>query len=527
MINYGTAGFRDVATSLGSIVMHSGILAALRSRHQQSAAVGLIITASHNPSRDNGIKIIDVNGEMLSIDWEKFASNLANCHEAEKTISTLEAFASEMQINLSESMKSHVLVARDTRPSGSDLATAAKNGASVLSQLGDIKDLGLLTTPQLHFIVKCLNDPSHGVASESGYYDKLSSSFKSFFSVIGKKANYQNSITVDCANGIGSLKLKQLLDVINTESVDLSITLRNTDIDSSEKLNEKCGADYVKLHSTVPEGFDHQANGKYVSFDGDADRIIYYYLDSQKNFKLVDGDKIAILFCYYLQNLLKQCQLVDQVTCCLVQTAYANGASTIYAQETLHLITDCVPTGVKYLHHRAKNFDVSVYFEANGHGTILFSDKAEKIIRANDSNIAARKLSHLIDLTNQTSGDAMSDFLLVESILRDLDWSIETWDALYTDLSSKQLKVSVHDRLKITTTNAERTVVTPVGLQDEIDAAVRLLGPRARCFVRPSGTEDVVRVYAEADSLEKATTLANSVAASVRVFVNGEIDGDK
>ena len=36
----------------------------------------------------------------------------------------------------------------------------------------------------------------------------------------------------------------------------------------------------------------------------------------------------------------------------------------------------CVPTGVKHLHHRAKQFDIGVYFEANGHGTVLFSDAA-------------------------------------------------------------------------------------------------------------------------------------------------------
>ena len=32
------------------------------------------------------------------------------------------------------------------------------------------------------------------------------------------------------------------------------------------------------------------------------------------------------------------------------------------------------PTGVKHLHAAAKQRDVGVYFEANGHGTVLFSD---------------------------------------------------------------------------------------------------------------------------------------------------------
>jgi phosphoacetylglucosamine mutase len=33
-------------------------------------------------------------------------------------------------------------------------------------------------------------------------------------------------------------------------------------------------------------------------------------------------------------------------------------------------------TGVKHLHPAAEAFDVGVYFEANGHGTALFSDDA-------------------------------------------------------------------------------------------------------------------------------------------------------
>lgn len=41
----------------------------------------------------------------------------------------------------------------------------------------------------------------------------------------------------------------------------------------------------------------------------------------------------------------------------------------------------CVPTGVKYLHHRAVEFDVGVYFEANGHGTVVFSSTATDIIK--------------------------------------------------------------------------------------------------------------------------------------------------
>lgn len=55
------------------------------------------------------------------------------------------------------------------------------------------------------------------------------------------------------------------------------------------------------------------------------------------------------------------------------------------------------------------------------------------------------------------------------------------------------------DRRVIDTTDAERRAVTPAGLQEAIDNLVKKYR-QARSFVRPSGTEDVVRVYAEADT---------------------------
>lgn len=66
----------------------------------------------------------------------------------------------------------------------------------------------------------------------------------------------------------------------------------------------------------------------------------------------------------------------------LVQTAYANGASTAYINEKLGVPVACAKTGVKHLHHMALQFDIGVYFEANGHGTVIFSKTARKAIRA-------------------------------------------------------------------------------------------------------------------------------------------------
>lgn len=120
----------------------------------------------------------------------------------------------------------------------------------------------------------------------------------------------------------------------------------------------------------------------------------------------------------------------------------------------------------------------------------------------NEAQIAAAKTLLLtIDLINETVGDAISDSLLVEVILQKNGWDVRDWLACYNDLPNIQRKVSVADRNVITTTDAERKVVTPAGLQDEIDLVVAKY-PKGRSFVRPSGTEDIVRVYAEAQTAE-------------------------
>lgn len=111
--------------------------------------------------------------------------------------------------------------------------------------------------------------------------------------------------------------------------------------------------------------------------------------------------------------------------------------------------------------------------------------------------------------------------LIVESILNSLAMSIEEWDELYSDLPNRLLKQEVKDRNAITTTDAERKCVEPPGLQSAIDQVVAQFGQKARSFVRPSGTEDVVRIYAEAETQEAADLLAKKVANLVFDLASG------
>ena len=164
----------------------------------------------------------------------------------------------------------------------------------------------------------------------------------------------------------------------------------------------------------------------------------------------------------------------------------------------------CVSTGVKHLHHAARRFDIGVYFEANGHGTVLFSPFALEKMRSAQSNSpesanAIKQLLAFSELINQAVGDALSDMLLVEIILAHRGWGAPEWDAAYNDLPNRLFKVEVPNRMMFVATDAERRLESPPGLQKMMDDSVSKYR-MGRAFVRPSGTEDCVRVYAEAQS---------------------------
>lgn len=45
-----------------------------------------MITASHNQISDNGVKVADPTGGMLTQDWEPFADSLANAPDSQALV---------------------------------------------------------------------------------------------------------------------------------------------------------------------------------------------------------------------------------------------------------------------------------------------------------------------------------------------------------------------------------------------------------------------------------------------------------
>lgn len=130
------------------------------------------------------------------------------------------------------------MFARDTRASGPRLVTALVEAFK--SAETEFTDFKILTTPQLHYLTRCMNTKGtkfeYGDPTEQGYYQKIASAFN----VVMKGRKFNGSVTVDCANGVGGPKLRELLKHLPTVSEGgLEIKIVNDDVVRPERLNHQ------------------------------------------------------------------------------------------------------------------------------------------------------------------------------------------------------------------------------------------------------------------------------------------------
>jgi phosphoacetylglucosamine mutase len=445
-----------------------------------------------------------------------------------------------------------------------------------------VEDVGIVTTPQLHHCVRMRNAPPALRAAYGGlegYPRMLREGFVGVLGGLPPRAAERGALVVDCAHGVGALAAATLAAAF--EGL-VQLRLRNVGATPEEAacLNEGVGAEHCQKGRLPPAGFTAAADAglRCASLDGDADRLVYHsFAADGSRWRLLDGDKIACLCAAFLADLLKaaglsvtgqpshaghhggssegagasapgsgsalapaealESLLAAPVSVGIVQTAYANGASCNYVSQTLGLPVLLAKTGVKFVHAAAAAFDIGVYFEANGHGTVLFHASFAARLEAAVCGLAPaaleaglgggpsaaaalQRLFWCTRLVNQAVGDALSDALFVEAVLCVKGWGVDEWDAVYSDLPSRQAKLPVKDRAAVVTVEDESRLVAPAALQAAIDALVAARR-HGRAFVRPSGTEDVVRVYAEADTQEAADALCAEVVKATHALAGG------
>lgn len=340
------------------------------------------------------------------------------------------------------------------------------------------------------------------------------------------------------------------------------------------RLNDRCGAEYVHKTGRLPVvyptdadalaggaappppalggwqgppcgGGDGDAGGGgggaadgvpllVASLDGDADRLVLHH----PAVGVLDGDRFTVLTAAFVAETAAAAGAAD-VAIGVAHTAYSNGAAADALRATPGVVVLPALTGVKYQEAvvRGPGLDVGIYWEPNGHGTVLFTDAFLDRLRgiaaggpgdgdgaaaaAAGRRRAAAVLLAMADVANQAVGDGIANLLLVDALLAIRRWTPAAWAAgTYTARAAVNVSVRVADKGVVRTAEFDTLVTAPAALAQAVaDAVATVRGGRS--FVRPSGTEDIVRVFAEADEAADAARLAETVVAAVKRTCGG------
>ncbi|KAK4536369.1 hypothetical protein CDCA_CDCA08G2394 [Cyanidium caldarium] len=605
---YGTAGFRGNAEDgrLDGVAYRCGVIAALRALSERGrlgtvepekrqagqvwAIVGVMVTASHNPSCDNGFKIVDCDGGMLERRWEQYAVDLVTRgHRAEDIGRQLQHIAGVEQISSTVIVNARgtaVLIGQDTRTTSPSLARWIHRGAAAAAEylcrdeggVGrpsasslQVVDVGVCSTPALHYAVWRMQretwrpssqalDAAERVLSE--YEERLVAAFVQATAsspAAGDAASARTTMVVDCANGAGAPLLQRLCERL-PPACPYRFVLVNTAVGDADHLNERCGADYVQRNRQAPAVWDSplarsppECAG---SLDGDADRLVCFFHPTPNALCLLDGDHMVALLVDFVVGALLHASDDDggetvanrpegrrpwRVGVAL--TAYSNAACVAFLhrlrkscevqQQTRvpNVSLDIVfaETGVKHLERQAREYDIGIYFEPNGHGTVLWPCLNTSPPATQRHLPAALQL--LARLANPAIGDGVANLLLLLAVLHARQWSLAMWhDALFTPLPAVHRTVRVPDRHLIVTRGAHYELLQPEALRDSVNQLVQAVSaappiephhpadaatPAPRVLIRPSGTEDIVRIYVEASPKPLAEQLAADVEDAV------------
>ncbi len=242
---------------------------------------------------------------------------------------------------------------------------------------------------------------------------------------------------------------------------------------NGDRINVQCGSTHLESLREAVKLHDADFG---VAFDGDADRALC--VDSQG--RTVDGDYILY---FWGKQLLERGQLPEQT---IIATVMSNlGFERAWQKLGGKLIRAAV--GDQYVHAEMVATGAALGGEQSGH--IL----CPKFGVSGDGLMTAL---HMADLVKQSGGNLAS---LVDS-------SFTTYPQILKN-------VRVDDR----TTRLNWASCKPV--TEAIVQAEKCMGDRGRILVRASGTEPVIRVMVEAETMELVTEWTDKLVALVEQYL--------
>lgn len=354
----------------------------------QGAAAGVMISASHNPAPDNGIKFFGPDGFKLSDDTE----------------AEIEALLDNEEDSL-------------PRPSAKGLGSVEdyKEGSQKYTQFIQQTISGDLNGLQI-----CL-DSANGATSP--LVNRLFADLEADFDVMGASPNGLN-----INDGVGSTHPESLAEFVVEKGADAGL-----------------------------------------AFDGDGDRVIA--VDELGN--IIDGDKIMYIcgkFLYEKGKLKKDT---------IVSTVMSNLGFHNAVKEA----------GMKDVETKVGDRYVVEEMRKNGY------------------NFGGEQSGHMVFLDFHTTGDGLLSGVQLLSVMKETGKKLSELAEELTIYPQKLVNIRVSDKYGAMDVPAIKTVIEEV--EEE-------MGENGRILVRPSGTEPLLRVMAEAPTEEKVESYVNRIADVVR-----------
>ncbi|TVP82511.1 MAG: phosphoglucosamine mutase [Alkalicoccus sp.] len=396
-----------------------------------------------------------------------------------------------------EKDKPKILIGRDTRISGTMLESALVAG--LLSMGAEVMRLGVITTPGVAYLTRALSadagvmiSASHNPVEDNGIkffgadgYKLLDKQEEEIEELLKTEDDMEDDLPRPTGGQIGTVNdyfeggqkyLRYLKQTVENDFSGLHIALdcahgaasplANHLFADLEADNISCigsSPDGVNINenvgSTHPEALVELVKDKGadigLAFDGDADRLIA--VDEKGG--IVDGDQIMYICAKYM----KEKGNLNYKT--LVTTVMSN-LGLYKALEREGIDTKQTGVGDRYVMEE---------------------------MRKGNYNLGGEQSGHIIFLDYNTTGDGLLSALQLVQIVKESGRKLSELAGEVPKYPQKLVNVRVQDKEQLHTSEA---------ISREIQAVEDEMQGEGRILVRPSGTEPLVRVMAEAPTRE-------------------------
>jgi phosphoglucosamine mutase len=266
-------------------------------------------------------------------------------------------------------------------------------------------------------------------------------------------------VVVDCANGAASAVAPEVYRGAGAQVTAIAASPDGLNI------NDGVGSTHLDhLVQAVRRSGAHLG----IAHDGDADRC----LAVDATGALVDGDQLLAI-----------CALALRETNALRD----------------HTVVATVMSNLGF-HHAMRDAGIGVLTTAVGDRYVL------ETLRAKDLSLGGEQSGHIIFADSATTGDGLLTALHVMARMSSTDSSLAELASIVRRLPQTLVNVRVDDRAVVANSPLVAAAVA---------AAETELGDAGRVLLRPSGTEQLVRVMVEAATQDNADAIANRLARVV------------